>query len=60
MEHKNSRVLGSVVVKGCCRIDSIVLGQHAVYDNLERKEKPLRIESVSVTKIVSPVSNRIL
>jgi hypothetical protein len=26
-------------VKGCSRIDSIVLGQHAVYNNLEERRK---------------------
>ena len=26
-------------VKGCSRIDSIVLGQHAVYNNLEERKE---------------------
>jgi hypothetical protein len=46
-------------VKGCSRIDSIVLGQHAVYNNLEEREKK-RQESVAVLKNVAPVSDRIL
>jgi hypothetical protein len=36
-------------VKGCSRIDSIVLGQHAVYNNLEKRKKK-RQESVAVLK----------
>jgi hypothetical protein len=46
-------------VKGCSRIDSIVLGQHAVYNNLE-KRKNKRQESVAVLKNVAPASDRIL
>jgi hypothetical protein len=42
------------LVKGCSRIDSIVLGQHAVYNNLEeRKEK--RAESVPALNSVGSV-----
>ena len=59
MEHKNSRALDSIVVKGCSRIDSIVLDQHAVYDNIEERKEE-RTELVSVLKSVGPVSNRIL
>ena len=58
MEHKNSRALDSIAVMGCSRIDSIVLDQYAVYDNIEeRKEK--RTESVLVLKSDGLVSNRI-
>jgi hypothetical protein len=46
-------------VKGCSRIDSIVLGQHAVYNNLEEKINK-RQESVAVLKNVAPASDRIL
>jgi hypothetical protein len=28
-----------IVVKGCSKIDSIVLGQHAVYNNLEKRKR---------------------
>lgn len=59
MEHKNSRALDSIVVKGCSRIDSIVLDQHVVYDNIEER-KDQRTELASVHKSVGPVSNRIL
>jgi hypothetical protein len=46
-------------IKGCSRIDSIVLGQHAVYNNLGKK-KNKRQESVAVLKNVAPASDRIL
>jgi hypothetical protein len=48
-----------VDVKGCSRIDSIVLGQHAVYHNLEERKKE-RQELAAVPKSVDPVSDRIL
>ena len=52
-------------MKGCGKIDSIVLGQHAVYNNLEerkkkKKKKKRRQESVAVLKSVDSVSDRIL
>jgi hypothetical protein len=46
-------------VKGCSRINSIVLGQHAIYNNLEERKKE-RQELVAVLKSVDPVSDRIL
>jgi hypothetical protein len=46
-------------IKGCSRIDSIVLGQHAVYNNLGKK-KNKRQESVAVLKNIAPASDRIL
>jgi hypothetical protein len=46
-------------VKGYSRINPIILGQHAVYNNLEERKKK-RQESVAVLKSVDPVSDRIL
>jgi hypothetical protein len=46
-------------VKGCSRIDLIILGQHAVYNNLKKK-KNKRQESVAVLKNVASASDRIL
>jgi hypothetical protein len=33
-----STLLATMPVKGCSRIDSIVLGQYAVYNNLEERK----------------------
>jgi hypothetical protein len=46
-------------VKGCSRINSIILGQPAVYNNLEERKKR-RQESIAVLKNAAPVSDRIL
>lgn len=42
-------------MKGCSKIDSIVLGQHAVENNLEERKKKKRQESVAVLKSVGPL-----
>lgn len=46
-------------VTGCSRIDSTILSQHAVCNNLE-EEKEEETESVAVLESVGPVPDRIL
>jgi hypothetical protein len=46
-------------IKGYSRIDSIILGQYTVYNNLEERKKE-RQELVAVLKSIDPDPDRIL